>query len=132
AALCRGLDSLDVCASGVAPDVIKGIRDAAIEDDAEVEVVMTERALDTIRADPEMRGWFGDVLVAGGRILEHPGHAYLVAACDRLAIVGLNDEAGMPRGLVESTDGDVFDWVSSTHSRCRAEAEPVDESGFAD
>jgi predicted transcriptional regulator len=130
AELCAGLDVLRVCASGVAPDVIRGIRDAAVEDGADVEVVMTATALDVVRADPTMRGWFADLVDSGGRVYEHPGHPYLVATCDRVAIVGVNDESGAPRGLVESTDLAVFDWVTATVDRCRAAAEPVEPGAF--
>jgi predicted transcriptional regulator len=132
AELCYGLDSLRVCASGVAPDVIQGIRDAAVDEGTHVEVVMTSAGLDVIRDDPTMRGWFADLVDAGGRVHEHPGHSYLVATCDRTAIVGMNDDAGAPRGLVESTDVAVFDWVDSVIDRCRAEGQPVEHGVFAE
>lgn len=125
--LCYGLDVLRVCASGVAPDVIQGIRDAAVEEGTEVEVVMTATALDVVRGEPTMREWFADLVDAGGRVYEHPGHSYLVATCDRVSIIGMNDDSGAPRGLVESTDLAVFGWVESTIDRCREEAEPVDD-----
>jgi predicted transcriptional regulator len=132
AELCSGLDALRVCASGVAPDVVEGIRDAAVEDGASVEVVMTTPALDVIRSDATMRGRFRDLLDAGGRAYEHPGHPYLVATCDRTAIVGINDDDGAPRGLVESTDAAVLSWVESRIDRCRAEADPVAGGSFED
>jgi predicted transcriptional regulator len=132
AALCRGLDALRVCASGVASDVIEGIRDAAVRDGARVEVVLTTAALDVVRSDPTMRGWIADLLDADGRLHAHPGHPYLVATCDRTAIVGMNDDAGAPRGLVESTDAALRDWVTARIDRCRAEATPVDPATFAE
>jgi predicted transcriptional regulator len=128
--LCYGLDELRVCASGVAPDVIQAIRDAAVEEGTGVEVVMTAAALDVVRDEPTMRGWFTDLVDAGGRVYEHPGHPYLVATCDRVGIVGMNDDSGAPRGLVESADLAVLGWIESTIDRCRGEAEPVDD-GFA-
>jgi predicted transcriptional regulator len=132
AEVCRGLDDLRVCASGVAPDVIKGIRDAAVEDDADVEVVATTSALDVVRTDPTMRGWFAHITDVDGRVYEHPGHPYLIALCDRTAIIGVNDGEGMPRGLVESTDEQAYEWVSSTFDRCRKEAEPVAAHVFSE
>lgn len=128
--LCAGLDVLRVCPSGVAPDVVQGIRDAAVEDGADVEVVATANVLEIIREDPTMRGWFDDLLGVGGRIYEHPGHRYLIATCDRTAVVGMNDETGAPRGLVESSDAAVLDWVHATIDRCREEAEPVEDGAF--
>jgi predicted transcriptional regulator len=132
AELCQGLDALRVCASGVAPDVIEAIRDAAVEDGASVEVVMTTSALDVVRGDPTMRGWFRELVADGGRVSEHPGHPYLVATCDRTAVVGMNDEAGAPRGLVESTDAAVLKWVEARIDRCQAEATPVASGAFED
>lgn len=131
AELCRGLDDLRVCASGVAPDVIKGIRDAAVEDDADVEVVATTSALDVVRTDPTMRGWFADIADADGLVYEHPDHPYLIGLCDRTAIIGVNDDDGMPRGLVESTDVKAYEWVQSTIDRCREEAQPVAAHAFS-
>lgn len=128
---CRGLNSLRVCASGAAPDVIKGIRDAAIEDNADVEVVATSSMLRVIQTDSTMRGWFTDLIDAGGRIYRHPGHPYLIATFDQTAVIGVNDNAGMPRGLVESTDKVVYKWVRSTVDRCREEAEPVGDEAFS-
>jgi predicted transcriptional regulator len=127
----EGLEVLRVCASGVAPDVIEGIRDAAVEDGADVEVVMTENALDLVRDDHTMRGWFDDLLRGGGRVYEHPGHPYLIGVCDRVAFIGANDDSGVPRGAVESSDVAVLDWVNSTIDRCREEAEPVEEGAFS-
>jgi predicted transcriptional regulator len=132
AEVCRGLDDLRVCASGVAPDVIKGIRDAAVEDETDVEFVATTSALEVVRTDPTMRGWFADVIDADGRVYEHPGHQYLIGLCDRTAIIGMNDESGMPRGLVESTDETVYEWVHSTIDRCRAEAKPLAGHTFSE
>lgn len=132
AQITAGLDVLRVCASGVAPDVIKGIRDAAVEDGADVEVVMTRSARDVITHDRTMWGWFDDLLDVGGRIYDHPGHPYLIAICDQTAVIGVNDDAGMPRGLVESSDSAVLDWVCSTIGRCREEAHLVETWSFAE
>lgn len=132
AELARDVDELRVCASGVAPDVIKGIRDAAVEDDADVEVVMTAEAIEVICGDPTMRGWFADLVEVGGRVYEHPSHSYLIATCDRTAVVGMNDDTGAPRGLVESTDDAVYEWVRSTVDRCREEAHLADPGMFTE
>ncbi|MFC7251658.1 helix-turn-helix transcriptional regulator [Halomicroarcula sp. GCM10025324] len=131
AELCRNLDDLRVCASGVAPDVIRGIRDAAVEDRAEVEVVATASAIDVIRDDSTMRGWFADLGDAGGQVYEHPGHPYLIGLCDRTAVIGVNDDAGMPRGLIESTDTVAYEWVRSMFDQCREESEPVGDGAFS-
>jgi predicted transcriptional regulator len=131
AELCRGVDELTVCASGIAPDVIKGIRDAAVEDGADVEVVVTADAIEVVRDDPTMRNWFGEVVDSDGQIYEHRGHPYLIGLCDHIAVIGVNDNDGMPRGLIESTDTAVYEWVRSTTDRCRAEARPVGSDAFS-
>lgn len=128
--LCYGLERLRVCASGVAPDVIQGIRDAAVDGDAVVEVVFTDEALDVVRGDSTMRDWFAELLGAGGRLYEHPGHPYLIATCDQTAVVGVNDGSGAPRGLLESSDLAVLEWVETTIDRCREEATTVDTAAF--
>ncbi|WP_416838425.1 helix-turn-helix transcriptional regulator [Haloferax sp. DFSO52] len=131
ARLCEGNDVLRVAASGVAPDVINGIRNAAVEDGADVEVTLTTTALSVLCGDPPMRIWFHDLVDAGGRVYEHPGHPYLLATCDRRAVIGMNDDMGVPRGLIESTDADIFEWVAETITRCREEAVPVDNEVFS-
>jgi hypothetical protein len=67
---------------------------------------------------------------AGAALYRHPGLPYLIARCDEVAIIGVNDDAGVPRGLVESDDLAVRDWVLSTVERCRDEAERLDRSAF--
>lgn len=131
AEVCRGVDELRVCASGVAPDVIQGIRDAAVEDDTDVEVVVTTDAIEVVRDDPTMRTWFRDLVASDGRVYEHPGHPYLIGLCDRIAVIGINDGDGMPRGLVESTDTAVYEWARSTTDRCREEAKPIRGDAFS-
>lgn len=128
---CAGLDVLRVCASGVAPDVIRGIRDAAVLDGADTEVVMTAEAIRVIASDSTMRAWFADLMAAGGRVYEHPGHPYLLGVFDDEVCIGMNDEDGVPRGLVESDSAAVVDWVHSTADRCRGEAEPLEGDAFA-
>jgi predicted transcriptional regulator len=127
---CAGLDVLRVCASGVAPDVIRGIRDAAVVDGADTEVVMSEVAIGLIRSDPTMRGWFADLVEADGRVYEHPGHAYLLGVFDETAVIGLNDRGGVPRGLIESDSATVVEWVCSTADRCRSEADRLGPNAF--
>lgn len=125
-----GLDVLRMAASSAAPEFVRGLRNAVVVDRADAEIVMTVDALDLVHADPEMRNSFADLLDAGGRVYEHPGHPYLVSTCDRTAIIGANDDWGAPRGLLESSDVAVFDWVGSTVDRCREEADPVDGEAF--
>lgn len=125
-----GLDVLRMAASSAAPEFVRGLRDAVVVDRADAEIVMTVDALDLVRGHSEMRSSFADLLDAGGRVYEHPGHPYLVSTCDRTAVIGVNDDWGAPRGLLESSDVAVLDWVRSTVERCREEAEPVDREAF--
>jgi DNA-binding MarR family transcriptional regulator len=128
--VCEGLQTLRVCASGVAPDVVRGIRDAAVVDGAQVEVVLTRDANAVVGRHPAMRGWVDDLVRAGGRLYEHPGHPYLLGVFDLTAGIGANDEQGIPRGFVESRDRAVVDWTMATIDRCRDEASLVDPEAF--
>ncbi|WP_411965282.1 helix-turn-helix transcriptional regulator [Haloferax sp. YSMS24] len=130
AELCRGLERLRVAASGIAPDVIKGIRNAAVEDGADVEFVATTTALDVVYGDATMRRWFSEIVTSGGQVYEHPDHSYLMATMDEMVVIGMNDEMGVPRGLVESADQEVFEWVESRIDRCCAEAALLEEGDF--
>lgn len=130
AKLCRGLTVLRVAASGIAPDVVEAIRDAAVEDEADVEVVATANALGVVCSEPTMRDWFGDIVRTGGRVYEHPEHPYLIATCDKQAVIGMNDDLGAPRGLIESDNRAVFDWVQSAIDRCRLDADVVEYERF--
>ena len=131
AELCRGVDELRICASGIAPDVIQGIRDAAVLDGADVEFVATADAITVVQDDPTMRKWSGDLIDSDGQVYEHPNHPYLIGLCDQIAVIGVNDDDGMPRGLVESTDPAVYEWVRSRIDRCRKEAEPIGVDAFS-
>jgi predicted transcriptional regulator len=120
---------LRVAGSGIAPDVIEGIHDAAV-DGGEVTFVTTDAAFELVDSSPQMQGWLLEAMEARAALYRHPGFPYLIALCDEVAIIGVNDDAGVPRGLVESDDLAVRDWVLSTVERCRDEAERLDRSAF--
>lgn len=116
--------TLRVAGSGIAPDVIKAIRDAAVAG-GDVTFVTTEQALEVLRASEELSEWMIEAMDAGADLYRHPGFMYLIAQCDDVAVIGVNDEAGVPRGLVESRNPRVCEWVTSTVDRCHSEGEAI-------
>lgn len=124
AELGRGAARLRVAVSGVAPDVVEAIGDAAVAG-ADVTLVATASALDVVDGCPRMRGWLADAIAAGAAVHLHPGFSYLLGECDGTAVVGVTDELGVLCGLVESDDPAVREWVTATVDRCIGEAEPL-------
>jgi predicted transcriptional regulator len=124
AELAKQTDFLRVAGSGISPDVIKAIRDAAVAG-SDVTFVTTDGGFEVLSVSDELSRWMVEAMDAGADLHTHPGFPYLIAQCDDFVIIGVNDESGAPRGLVESSNSEVREWVVSTIERCRSEGEVV-------
>jgi predicted transcriptional regulator len=55
---------------------------------------------------------------------------YLGLTDDGCVQIGVEDDDGLPRSLLETTDGDVMEWAESVYRKYRAEAEPKSIAAF--
>ena len=118
-------DELAVLSTSVEPQGVAAHRDAVVENGQSAEVVLSVGTLDVAASDPTMATYIREVIETGGRYYRHPGFDHILFECDGSALIGLIDETGAPRGLIESEDEAVCEWVRSTFEAHRAEAEPV-------
>ncbi|MFC6723654.1 helix-turn-helix transcriptional regulator [Halobium palmae] len=111
--------------ASVAAEGLATQRDAVVENGQETEIVVSAGVLDVIAKDPSMRTHLREIIEAGGRVYRHEEVDYILFDCGDSAMIGLIDETGAPRGLIESNDEVVREWVRSTFEAHRAAAEPV-------
>jgi predicted transcriptional regulator len=96
------------------------------------EMVLSRGTAETVRSDP-----FADLFaeqIATGRmdVYAHPGEPpmYLGLLDDDRVEIGCENEQGIPRALLESTDDRLRSWAESAFEEYVAEAEPLTESAF--
>jgi predicted transcriptional regulator len=104
----------------------------AIQDHGQtLDVIVTAEAVRTIRSDPEMTEFGAELQGTDGvSIVRYDGTVpYLLTVTEDRVLIGLLDETGTIRGLVESDDPSVRRWADDRWSDYRAdsvEAEPFD------
>jgi predicted transcriptional regulator len=127
AELMRGARTVRGLATGVAPEALRANRNCVVESEQSFEVVFSADVLDLIRSDPTMSALLGEILEAGGRVYSHDGVACMLGEVDRdLVVLGLTDETGVPRAVVESRDASVRRWFEGTFKTHLAAAERVE------
>lgn len=125
-------DAVRGLASGIAPEALRINRDCVVEDGQSFEVVFSTDVLDVIRADSTMARWLREILDAGGQVYSSESIDRLLAEFDnRTVAVGLTDETGVPRALVESESEVMCEWFRSIFEFYRDEAEPVNSEALS-
>ncbi|MFC7225839.1 hypothetical protein N0B31_00355 [Salinirubellus salinus] len=94
--------------------------------------VLSAAALERARSDPELRQLAADLLASGCvDVYRYDGTVpVMLGLVDEVALVAPLDESGVPRGLVESTDPTVREWVATTLREYVEGAEPVTATAF--
>jgi predicted transcriptional regulator len=129
--LMREADAVRGLGTGIAPDALRANRDAVVDRGQSFEVVFSGGVLDVVAADARMAGWMWEMLDAGATVYRHDSVALLLGEFDGEVIgLGVADESGVPRGMIESEDAALGEWFETTFERYREEAEPVDTDMF--
>lgn len=100
----------------------------AIDDHGQtLEVVLTTEAMETVRSTPEMVRQCAPVVESGDvSLFRYDGTVpFFLALCDDRSVVGVLDDSGTIRGLIESTDPVVRDWTTETLDEYRSAAVEV-------
>lgn len=130
----QSADEVRLLSSIVVPQALEANLLAPVQASQRFEAVFTASAVETIRDDPEMARQFAK-LVASDRaeIYRFDGEVpCVVAVLDGGVGLGLEDDQGLPRALIETEDPSVRDWADSTITAYRRQSEPVNPDVFTD
>jgi predicted transcriptional regulator len=114
------------------PETVERYRDWVVEDDGELEAVITGDAIDAARAHPMMGRHVGEMLASGrATVYRYDGDVSFMAGMldDTASIVPL-DDSGVPCAFVESNHDAVREWVTDTFESYREQATPLPAEGL--
>jgi hypothetical protein len=127
----RAADAVRGLGTGITPDALRANRDAVVDGGQSFEVVFSGGVLDVVAADARMAGWMREMLDAGATVYRHDAVDLLLGEFDgEVVALGVADESGVPRGMIESGDAGLREWFETTFERYRDEADPVDRGAF--
>ena len=123
-----------VLAGSVFREALERQHERSTERDQRQVAVLSAAALDTARGDPEMVRLAREMLASGNvELYRYDGtFPVMLGLADDVAVVAPLDETGLPRGLIESTDPTVREWVEATLRGYVDAAEPVTLATLAD
>jgi len=101
------------------------VHEQVTEHDLEAEIVVSPGVAETIRS-AEFAGLFREKLATDRLtvlVADDPVSFYVGLAGDRTAHVGVEDEDGFPRALVNADGGRVREWAENVYGELRASAE---------
>jgi predicted transcriptional regulator len=106
-------------------------RRAIGDHDQTLEVILSDAALQTIRSDPKMMRLSASVFEDGSAsIFRCNGTVpYFLALADDRVLIGVLDESGTIRGVIETDNPTVLIWAKETLDRYRAASVKVDSLG---
>lgn len=127
-------DEVRLLSSVVVPEALEADLRATVHGSQRFEAVLTAGVVDVMRNDPEMAGQFGELLTSDrADIYRFDGDVpCAVAVMDDIVGLGLEDDQGLPRALIETDDPSVRSWADSTISAYKRRSEPIDVDAFAD
>jgi predicted transcriptional regulator len=129
--LMRAADAVRGLGTGITPDALRANRDAVVDGGQSFEVVFSGGVLDVVAADVRMAGWMREMLDAGATVYRHHTVDLLLGEFDgEVVALGVADDSGVPRGVIETADADCRRWFEATFARYRDEADPVERGTF--
>lgn len=130
----QGADRVQSIATGVSREVVDILRTVTVEDEATYEGILTEDALETVRAHPNLSSQLREIAGAPGTSLyvtDTPGSLAMVMRIDELAAVCNHGSGGPQMEAVLSEDDAFGAWVETYFESVRADADPLDLGAFA-
>jgi len=94
------------------------------------EVVVTEDAATVLQSEPEYADMFTDILDTG-RVhffVSDDAIPYYLGIADEVVLIGVEDDNGMRRALLESEQDAVRTWAEDTYKAYRQRAQPLTET----
>lgn len=126
--------------TGIDREFMRTLRDACVDGDLTLDLVLEEGLFDAIEADADLRRLFADLTAAeSARVYRYDGdepltmvgiHDGLESEPDVVMLCGQHEE-GAPPGTIESTDGTVRAWAESFFESIRRASRPVEPAAFA-
>lgn len=113
---------------------LRAIREATVQGDQRIEMVLTTDIVAAITDDPEAAEWLREIAAADhGTVFRYDGTIpHIVTIIDERVWFGLSDENRTPRGLLETTDETIHSWAERTFETHREAAVRVDADDLAD
>ncbi|ELZ89381.1 helix-turn-helix transcriptional regulator [Haloferax sulfurifontis] len=124
-------DRIRILTHAASPDVLATIHRRR-NDDIDVEVVMTDGAYEAMARSEKTARQLADLFDAPGISLyryERVPYVLSILDADRVGM-GVVDDHGRPRAVLDAEADAVVDWARSTYTRYRAEATPADRDAF--
>lgn len=129
--LLRGADHVRFLTRMATPVVMEVLHGEGIDGGQTIEAVLTDGAVERIRAHPRMAAWTRDLLEAGrARAYRYDAIPHEAAALDRTVAILLTDEEYVARGQIETTATAVREWFDATFETYRDRAEPLRPDDF--
>jgi len=119
----RGASEFRGCLSSVSRDLLEEIRQRAPEVEGTWELVVSEEAFEVLRSRSSYSELLEDIRENGGLDLYVYGGElpFSVWLYDDLVQVGIEDEEGIPRAIVEGNTGVLREWGHEVYERRRQE-----------
>lgn len=105
----------------------KAARNRTLAGELECELVVSPAVVQTIRSSPKYERVVDDVLDSGRHdvFVAAEQLPFFLAIMDDYIQIAVADADRMPRALVESEQGEVYDWAEQTYNRYRRTAAPL-------
>ena len=124
-----GARRVRILTHAVAPAIVEALHDGVQAGEQVLEGVVTQGAIDTITADPGMMAKFEELLDADGTtIYRYDGeipHILAILDDERVGL-GVDDDQGRPRAVLDVADRLVLKWAEETFEGYRADATRLD------
>lgn len=131
AAAVQRASEFDMLLPSIDLQVARTVEEPVVTGDLKVELLVSSGMEETI-ATGDFADTLGTQIAAGGMtvlVADEPAPFYIGLSDDGTVQVGVEDDEGFPRALVESTNGDLRAWAESVYDSIRESAreKPVEE-----
>jgi predicted transcriptional regulator len=111
-------DELLGLTSMFAPDALRANHNAVRNHGQQIEVVFTPTVIDIVTAEAETRRLMRELLAAGSvtayQYNDELAYPYNIWIIDGEAVIGISDDEGAPRAVIETDDSKIREWVRAT------------------
>lgn len=103
-------------------------RDCVIEGDTRQELVYSPEIQSTLQTDPQYRKLVEEMIGCDNcrMFVSEREIRYYLGLCEERIQIGVEDDDGMPKALVETNRNEIREWATRTYRSYRKRAEPLD------
>lgn len=121
-------DRARVLTQAYAPEAIRAHWHATVQDGRTFELVLTADVVEAICASPETATMFAEIVEIGaGSVYRYDGDCpHVMGVYDGATAIGVTDDDGFPRALIETRDDVVRSWADETIDAYRRSSDMLD------